>query len=147
MRTAAVMTREVVVVSPTVTLSAAGQMMHRLRIRHLPVVDGGRLVGILSDRDVLKSAGAGHAQLTCGEAMTPSPVTCSPDTSAGRVAELMLEHRIDSVPVLGAAGVLIGLVTSSDLLELLIERDVAQVLPFDFHLRVAASDADALRAA
>lgn len=145
MKTAAVMTREVVVVSPTVTLAAAGQMMHRLHIRHLPVTEGGRLVGILSDRDVLKHGGAG--QLTCGEAMTPSPVTCTPDTSAGHVAELMLEHKIDSVPVLGPTGLLVGLVTSADLLALLVEHDVAQVLPFDFRLRLAKTDAETLAAA
>jgi CBS domain-containing protein len=59
----------------------------------------------------------------------------------------MLEHKIDSVPVIGPSGLLVGLVTSADLLSLLVERDVAQVLPFDFRLRLTESDADAHRAA
>ena len=52
MKTSTVMTRDVVVVSPTVTAGIAARMMERRRIRHLPVVEGGRLVGILSDRDL-----------------------------------------------------------------------------------------------
>ena len=54
MKSSSVMTRDVVVVSPAVTVAAAERMMERLRIRHLPVVVGGRLVGILSDRDLLR---------------------------------------------------------------------------------------------
>ncbi len=54
MNMSTVMTRDVVVVSPTVTAGVAARMMQRLRIRHLPVVEDGRLVGILSDRDLLK---------------------------------------------------------------------------------------------
>jgi CBS domain-containing protein len=144
MKTAAVMTRDVVVVSPTVSVGSAARMMERLSVRHLPVVEAGRLVGILSDRDLLEHRSAGRADTTCGEAMTPAPVTCSSDTSIGRVAELMLEHKIDSVPVVGPSGTLTGLVTSTDLLSLLVERDEVQALPFDFRLRIARSDGDAL---
>ena len=54
MKTAAVMTRNVVVVSPAVTVGAAAAMMQRLRIRHLPIVEGGHLAGIVSDRDLMR---------------------------------------------------------------------------------------------
>jgi acetoin utilization protein AcuB len=137
MRTSVAMTREVVVVSPAVSVKAAARMMKRMHVRHLPVVVDGRLVGILSDRDLL-ARGLDPAA-TCGEAMTPAPMTCSPDTPVGRVAALMLEHKMDSVPVVDG-GALVGLVTSSDLLELLVERDREQVLPFDFRLRFSQSD-------
>jgi acetoin utilization protein AcuB len=147
MKTAVVMTREVVVVSPSVSLSAARHMMARLSVRHLPVVEAGHLVGVLSDRDVLRHEGAETARVTCGEAMTPGPLTCNPDSSVAHVAALMLDHKIDSVPVVDARGHLVGLVTSSDLLSLLLERAQEQVLPFDFRLRVAHTDGDALVAA
>ena len=143
MRTTAVMTRDVVVVSPTVSVGGAAHMMDRLKIRHLPVVEGHRLVGILSDRDLLKH-GRG---VSCAEAMTVAPVTCSPDSSVGRVAELMLEHKIDSIPIVSPSGTLTGLITSTDLLGLLVDREQAQILPFDFRLRIARSDGEALAAA
>jgi acetoin utilization protein AcuB len=139
MNTTAIMTRDVVVISPSVSASAAVRLMNRLKIRHLPVVEGLRLVGILSDRDLLKHGNG----VTCAEAMTPTPVTCSPGSSVGRVAQLMLEHKIDSIPIVSPSGALTGLVTSTDLLGLLVDREQAQVLPFDFHLRVARSEGEA----
>jgi CBS domain-containing membrane protein/CBS domain-containing protein len=129
------MTRDVVVASPTLSVGVAARLMRRLHVRHLPVVDDRKLVGILSDRDLIKHA----ADASCGQAMTPAPVTCSQDASVGRVASLMLEHKIDSVPVVSVSGTLIGLVTSTDLLGLLVDRAQAQVLPFDFKLRLADS--------
>jgi CBS domain-containing protein len=118
-------------------------MMQRLGVRHLPVVEARRLVGILSDRDL---SGAAASNLTCGEAMTPAPVTAAPDAPVGQIAALMLKHKIDSVPIVGSSGVLVGLVTSTDLLALLVERAEAVVLPlpFDYRLRIASSDGDAL---
>ena len=140
MNTSTVMTRDVVVVSPTVTAGIAARMMERRRIRHLPVVEGGRLVGILSDRDLLKRTPG----VSCGAAMTAAPVTCFSNASVSHVAKLMLDHKIDSVPVVSHSGNLIGLVTSTDLLALLVDQDEAQVLPFDFHLRTAVNDSDPL---
>lgn len=136
MNTSAVMTRNVLVVSPTVSVGVAARLMQRAHVRHLPVVEARKLVGILSDRDLVKHA----AGVTCGEAMTPAPVTCSQDASVGRVASLMLEHKIDSIPIVSVSGTLVGLVTSTDLLGLLVDRAQAQVLPFDFTLRIADSD-------
>jgi acetoin utilization protein AcuB len=132
------MTRDVVVVSPTVTAGIAARMMERRRIRHLPVVEDGRLVGILSDRDLLKRAPG----ISCGAAMTPAPVTCLPSTSVSQVAKLMLQHKIDSIPIVSYSGSLTGLVTSTDLLGLLTDLDEAHMLPFDFRLQRAASDSD-----
>ena len=56
----------------------------------------------------------------------------------------MLEHKIDSIPIVDYSGSLTGLVTSTDLLALLVDHDEAQMLPFDFRLRTAASDSDPL---
>jgi acetoin utilization protein AcuB len=140
MKTAALMTRHVVVVMPSVTVGAAADLMRRLRVRHLPVLESGRLAGVLSDRDLLRY----DAASSCGEAMTPSPITCSPAAPISRIARLMLDNKIDSVPVVGEAGDLVGLVTSADLLSLLLDRANADVLPFDFKVRLATSDAEAL---
>jgi CBS domain-containing protein len=138
MRTSTAMTRAVVVVSPTVGVPAARRLMKQLNVRHLPVMADGRLVGILSDRDLLGRPEGGDPG-TCGEVMTPSPLTCSPDSSVGSVAAMMIEHKVDSIPVVRGER-LVGLVTSTDLLELLVERDQAQALPFEFQLHHSPSD-------
>ena len=76
--------------------------------------------------------------------MTAAPVTCLSNASVSQVAQLMLQHKIDSIPIVSYSGTLTGLVTSTDLIALLVEQDQAQLLPFDFRLRTAASDSDAL---
>src|ERR1700761_848875 len=113
-RASASMTREVVVVGTQMPLKAAWSLMRERRIRHLPVVLGGRLVGILSDRDVLLRATAdadGSVEVPVDPvalAMTPAVVTCGPDAKVSELASRMIEHKIDAIPVLGAKGALIG---------------------------------------
>lgn len=128
MKTASLMTREIVVVSPTVSVGAAARIMETLRVRHLPVLDEQRLVGVLSDRDLLRC----KPGLPCAEAMTTDPVTCAADATVGQIAELMIDHKIDALPIVAASGTLVGLITSTDLLWLLVELDHMQTLPVDF---------------
>jgi len=136
------MTRDVVVVPPELLVGAARRIMKRSHIRHLPVVQQGRLMGILSDRDLLPYEGidADGVETTVGEAMTRAPITCTITTSISRVAQIMLEHKIDSIPVVDPAGSLVGLVTSSDLLQLLVESADVQALPFHYRLHLREED-------
>jgi acetoin utilization protein AcuB len=142
MNTAAAMTRDVVVVTRETNLAVARRIMERRHIRHLPVVEQGRLVGILSDRDLLQYEGSTleGSTVPVGTAMTPAPMTCFITTSVSRVAQMMLEHKIDSVPVIDPSGALVGLVTSSDLLHLLVESADVQALPFHYRLRMHEED-------
>lgn len=145
MKAKEIMTREIFYVLPQQPLAEAYRTMTSKQIRHLPVVEHGRLVGILSDRDVLLHAKreAGNVvveRVRVSEAMTESPMTVRPDASISRAAELMLEYKIDALPVADAGGNLIGLVTSSDLLVLLIGDNHAigaARLPFSFELSEA----------
>lgn len=142
MKASRVMTREVHCVTPEVPLAKAWTMMTELRVRHVPVLYDGRLVGILSDRDVLVRAARASdgtlavPEVSCGEAMTANPVAVPATTPVSKVAALMLQHRIDSIPIVDLEGQLWGLVTSSDLIELLTEPEsISEVLPFNFQLR------------
>src|SRR4051812_11476637 len=99
MKITAAMTREVLAVLPETKLSRAEELMNHRRIRHLPVVRGGRLLGIISDRDVLRYEALEDDDVTVGAAMTPAPITCSPAATVSRAAEIMLDHKIDCVPV------------------------------------------------
>ena len=118
------MTRKVYIVPPDLPLSAAWDLMSRKRVRHLPVVSGGALIGILSDRDVLVRAtseedGVSVPDLPVVDVATPWPHVCKPNTDVRDLVRMMTEHKIDAVPVLDDADHLVGLVTSTDLLLLL----------------------------
>ncbi|MBS2031065.1 MAG: CBS domain-containing protein [Deltaproteobacteria bacterium] len=148
-----VMTVKVTAVPPEYPLDAAARLMQKLRVRHLPVVLAGKLCGIVSDRDVLLRTTL-HAdgrrevsRAAVGEAMTTCPIAANPTTSVSTLATLMLENRFDALPVVTPDETLIGLVTSTDLLELLRHPDrLTDELPFDFELLPAPAAAAGLPA-
>ena len=135
------MTRNVVVVPPELSLHLAWAIMQRRRVRHLPVVQAGALVGILSDRDILLRAQIDASGLI---EVPPDPValamnskveTCTVDVAIGELAGRMIELKIDAIPVVGEARHLIGLVTSTDLLRLLRDQTPpTRRLPFDYRV-------------
>ncbi len=144
MRAFATMTRRVIVAPPQLPLDLAWHVMQQHRIRHLPIVKGGALLGILSDRDVLLRATLDDDErvivpgLEVMHAMTPSPAVCEPGTPVGEIVRVMTERKIDALPVVDANDRLVGLVTSTDLLLLLVEPDSAQPLPFSYRLEEAS---------
>jgi IMP dehydrogenase len=141
-RAAEIMTREVVCVTPATRANEALELMRREAIRHLPVLSGGILVGVLSDRDLLPVT---DEHTTVDAIMTRAPVTCSPKSTVGRLADLMVQHRFDSIPIV-SDGELVGIVTSVDLLMLLVTsgESLAAVLPFDFSIREFRGSSPAL---
>jgi len=137
------MTRNVTVVPPELPLALAHIVMQREKIRHLPVVRAGALLGILSDRDLLargtlRDDGSLHLpQGTVASAMTTTPVVAEVDTPVSTLVRLMTERKIDAIPIVRGLR-LVGLVTSTDLLLLLVDFDTATPLPFEFHLAETA---------
>jgi acetoin utilization protein AcuB len=122
------MTPEPLTVNPDTSLRVAKDLMRTKGINHLPVVDEtGRLVGILTDRDVKHAvflpALAEHLgwdqrrykALRVREVMTWSAVTTAPDTPLGQAAAIMFQRRIGSLPVL-EAGRVVGILTETDVL-------------------------------
>ncbi len=138
---AAAMTRDVIVVPPELSLADAWRILCFQRIRHLPVVRAGALVGMVSDRDILVRASRDFdgvidvpKNLIVGDAMTATPlVTCDVSTDVAEIARMMTQRAIDAVPVVQGLR-LVGLVTSADLLHLLIRTEEARPLPFGFRL-------------
>jgi acetoin utilization protein AcuB len=137
------MTRDVVVVPHSLSVANAWKILRQKRIRHLPVVDDGRLVGILSDRDLLRlghvqpSGELGFVDRAVGDIMTLKPLTCAPSTSVAEVVRIMTEQKIDALPVISGERV-VGLVTSTDLLLLLLDR-FEDRLPFDYRITEASA--------
>jgi len=109
-----VMTRKVLTIGPETSCDEARRLMEQHRIRHLPVVAEGRLVGMVSDRDV-RSAAAQTRGTLAEKIMTGDPVTITPETRVEHAARLMLDGRFGSLPVTDGQ-TLIGIVTYTDLL-------------------------------
>jgi len=106
---------------PGASLAEARALLDQYRIRHLPVVEEGRLVGIITDRDLRSAASAASLeQGTVGEAMTRNVITVAPETPVQEAAKLMVSHRIGGLPVL-KGGALVGIITETDLLKAFVE--------------------------
>lgn len=127
------MRRPVHVVDVYATLDEAVERSRALHVRHLPVLQDGRLAGLVSDRDLRAARGAGKPGTTPVSAlMAPRPVTIAPDARASKAAERMLRHKFSALPVV-EAGALVGMLTLTDLLdqctETLHEREAAPAPP------------------
>lgn len=116
-----VMATKLVIVRPRETARHAYRLMRDHRFRHLPVVENGRLVGVLSDRDlrpVLLSPTLARVQV--GELMSEDLTTVAPDAPVEEAASLLVVKKIGCLPVV-ADGTLVGIVTETDLLAVLVE--------------------------
>jgi acetoin utilization protein AcuB len=109
------MTRDVVTVPSTATVADALDILNAHTIRHLPVVDDGKVVGILSDRDLRKAMTGRPDETIVGDVLTADPVTVAPHEPVDTAAQLLVEHDVGCVPVV-ENGNLVGIVTASDLL-------------------------------
>jgi len=116
-----IMVTDLVTVGPEETARSAYKLMRDRRFRHLPVVADGRLVGILSDRDlrpVLLSPGLARARVK--ELMSENLTTIAPGAPVEDAASLLVVKKIGCLPVV-ADERLIGIVTETDLLAVLVE--------------------------
>lgn len=122
-----IMVKEVATLDVNDELSLANDIMRLGRIRHLPVVDGARLVGILSERDLFRSSLAqalGYGTKTTRDLMknirikdimVGDVITVTPETDLAQAVKLMLEKKIGCLPVV-EDDQLAGLVTETDIL-------------------------------
>jgi len=107
-------TEEPTTVASTDTIEKARSLMEAGGFRRVPVVDQGRLVGILSDHDIRQHAGhLVHTRVDA--AMTQRVVTVTPSTMMERAAHLLLKHKVGGLPVVDGNRV-VGIVTTSDIL-------------------------------
>jgi acetoin utilization protein AcuB len=121
------MKRDPVTVSPEDSFRHAMTLIRQKGIRHLPVVEEGGLVGILTDRDIRQASPSPATSLEIHELhyllekvkireiMTRKVHTVTPGTPIEEAARLMLTHRIGGLPVL-EAGRLVGIITETDIL-------------------------------
>ena len=106
------------------TITFAQNLMEKHGVRHLPVLHGGELYGIVSDRDLGMVAGLNEVNpdiTTVEEAMTQEAYTVSKDTPLFAVLEEMLEHKYGSVVVVEGVKI-VGILTTHDALKLLVDN-------------------------
>lgn len=115
-----IMTRNPTTVQPGESLDRIEGLLLELDIRHLPVVDDGQLVGIISDRDVSPyrlNDGGSLGSATAGEIMCSDLVTVSPETEILEVVDTMIDQRVGALPVVETASQsLVGIISYVDLL-------------------------------
>lgn len=121
------MTLTCVTVPPTMPVLEARHLMLEKKIRHLPVTDGPKLIGIITDRDIrlnLPSAATSLsvweinyllAKLTVGAVMSRNVIAIESDRELREAAQLMLDHGFGALPVVDG-GLLVGIITETDLL-------------------------------
>jgi len=125
------MARDVITASPDTTLAQALNLLRAKEFRHLPVLDDGTLVGLVSDRDLRMAMPPIWAEeqeelrraldeKTVGHVMTTELITVPPDTPIEEAAKLLYQHHIGCLPVL-EDGRLIGILTETDILRSYVE--------------------------
>lgn len=133
-----VMTRDVVTVEPQASFKSCVRLMRLHGVGSLPVVDDGKLRGIVtmtdlmlrefkasSSRERYERPARAERPLTAEGIMTNNVVTVGPDDSLVLAVRLMFEHRINRLPVVDAADHLVGVVSRSDILRVFLRSDLA----------------------
>ncbi len=131
------MTSKLITVKPEMSVKEAFFTMRRSRVRHLPVLDGDRLVGIISDRDLRRPKWAEDLDdwttyyqidenLRVGDVMTKNPETVGTRDEILTAVKVLRERRYGALPVLNRKGELVGILSAQDLLaaleEMLLEK-------------------------
>ena len=134
------MSDKVITVAPKTLISVAHEIMKKNRIRRLPVVDGDKLVGMVTIGDIREASPSGAttlsiwelnylwSQLKVEDVMTANVVTVTADEPIVNAAKLMLQYKIGGLPVLNADNDLVGVVTESDVFRMLVRAQTAEAL-------------------
>ena len=127
-----VMSSPAIVIASQCTLSMACALMKQCGIRRLPVVDNGKLVGMITLGDVhaatssdarVERSEPSHptGQLEIAQVMTRQVITVTPDSQLGEAARLMHQNQISGLPIVSSDGRIVGIVTKSDISRVLVE--------------------------
>jgi CBS domain-containing protein len=126
-----IMTSEVVTASPDMSIREAASIMRDSDVGALPVVEGGRLAGIVTDRDIVIRAVADSksGDTPIGEVASRELHTVGPDDFVFEAVRIMGEKQVRRIPVVEADGSLAGIIAMADVaLQMEDEREIAETL-------------------
>jgi CBS domain-containing protein len=127
MRVSETMTRDVCIVRPDDTVEEAARMMAPIDVGLLPVGDGDRLIGMVTDRDIaIRAIGEGEGPATKVEqVMTRDVKYCYDDEEIAQVARNMAEQQVRRLPILNRDKRLVGILSLADIAQF--ETDIREV--------------------
>ena len=125
------MSSPVVTLPLTASLAHAWDVVHSKRFRHIPIMgENDSVVGILSDRDLLRATmetvlsgttwSTKQVKTPIRNLISQPVLVAAPDTELRAIARVMLEERIGALPIVSEAGRLVGMITRSDILRVLV---------------------------
>jgi len=126
------MSKPPVTVDADASVAKAVTLLNRNEINMLPVLADNRLAGIIANADIQKASAAGFdpfkqgefnellSQVKVGSVMTRKPITVPPEHTVEETAEIMLLHKVSGLPVVDGRDEVIGVITRSDILQLII---------------------------
>ena len=117
------MTPNPMTVTPQASIADAWELMRELEIRHVPVVEDGALVGMLSDRDLARLDIARMLAMPIVNVMSSDVIAIEPETELSEVVELLLEHKVGALPVIRSdTRKVVGIVSYIDVLRAVQDR-------------------------
>ncbi len=126
------MTKDVISVDVNDSMQDAARLIRKHKIKRLPVMENGKLVGIVTDRD-LKRASASDvttleihellfliSEIKISDIMTKDPITIPLDYTIDEAAQILLEHKLSGAPVVDDEGQVAGIITQTDIFRVLV---------------------------
>lgn len=113
-----IMTPSVITLSPSDTLGQAREIFMTKRIHHLPIVEGKKLVGLLTSWDIFRLglSAVAYQDMRVSEVMSTHLATLDPEQHIGAAAEVLMAHLFHAVPIVNDQHELLGIVTTYDVL-------------------------------
>jgi CBS domain-containing protein len=120
-----IMTTDVITLAPQNTLGQARAILLQNGVHHLPVIDGGKLVGILTSYDMFKTGKSADQMkdIKVADVMSTHLSTLSPDDHIGTAAEVLLRNFFHAIPIVTENKDLAGILTTYDILKYEFEKE------------------------
>jgi len=116
-----IMTKEVVIAHPNMTIVEVAKLMNRFRIGGIPVLEDGKLVGMVTERDIMRGVVEPNklpGKITVNDIMTSPPkVYCTENEDMNFVVRKMVDSNVTRIPIVDSANRLRGIVTNKDVLQ------------------------------